>query len=120
MNGHMRTARILTNLLENKFKFLGFRFGLDPIIGFVPVIGDFIGLGLSVYIILIAFSMHVPGTLIAQMLKNVVIDFIIGSIPVIGDITDFFYKASSKNLRLLEEYVESRNNIVEGEIIAVR
>lgn len=120
MNGHLRSARFLADLLENKFNFLGFKFGLDPIIGFVPVVGDFIGLVLSAYIIWIAYSMNVPTEIKTIMWRNVIIDFILGSIPFIGDISDFFYKASSKNLKLLEDYVYSRGSVVEGEVIATR
>src|SRR5690606_13700634 len=104
MNSHIKNARMLTDLLENKFSLFGFKFGLDPIIGFIPFFGDALTFLLSAYIIWIAHNSDVPGHAITKMWRNIIFDFFIGSVPVIGDISDFFYKASTKNLKILEQY----------------
>ncbi len=107
MDSHLRNVRYLANLLDNKFNILGFKFGIDPILGMVPWFGDLVALGLSLYIVWTAKNMGAPQTLIARMGINVFLDFFIGSIPVIGDIADFFYKPNKKNLELLETFASS-------------
>ncbi len=109
-------ARSLTQLLDNKFSFLGFRFGLDPIIGVIPIVGDFIGLGLSVYLLWIAHNADVPAHILTKMWRNVILDFILGLIPGVGDVADFFFKANSKNIELLEREMVM-GNVVQGEVI---
>lgn len=107
MNSHLRTARYLANLLDNKFNILGFKFGLDPILGMVPWFGDLVALGLSLYVIWIAKNMGAPQQLIMRMGSNVFLDFFLGSIPVLGDFVDFIYKPNKKNLELLERFVSN-------------
>ena len=117
MSTHLKTARILADLLDNRFEFLGFRFGLDPIIGLIPFVGDFVSFFLSAYIIWIAHQVGVSHKSIIHMWRNVFIDFILGLIPFIGDISDLFYKANQKNLALLEAHIISSAKVVEGEIV---
>jgi hypothetical protein len=104
MDYHLQYAQSLADLLDNKFKILGFRFGLDPLIGLVPGIGDVIGLVLSAYIVWVAVQMKVPQDKIAMMLGNILFDFVIGLIPVLGEIGDFVVKANSKNLEILKRH----------------
>ncbi|GAA3537692.1 DUF4112 domain-containing protein [Zobellella aerophila] len=84
----------------------GFRIGLDGIIGLVPGVGDLVAAGLSSYIIAEAARMKLPGTLLARMGLNVLLELLVGSIPVIGDIFDFAFKANKRNVRLIEAYLE--------------
>jgi hypothetical protein len=81
------------------------KYGLDPLIGLIPGIGDVIGAGLGLYIVSIAARKGVSKAVIARMLLHLGIDMIVGAVPVIGDVADFFYKANEKNLALLEERV---------------
>lgn len=82
----------------------GLRIGLDGIIGLIPGIGDAITAALSSYIIAEAARMNVPPSVLARMGMNVLLDLAIGSIPVVGDLFDFVFKANNRNVRLLEEY----------------
>ena len=116
MGTHIQTARTVADLLDNQFNFLGFRFGLDPIIGLVPVFGDLVSFGLSVYIIWIGYQMSLPSSVIGAMWRNVVFDFILGMIPFIGDVSDFFFKANTKNLALIERYHTS-GGVVDAKIV---
>ncbi len=116
MNSHLHIARSVARLLDNQFEFMGLRFGLDPIIGIIPFFGDLVSLGLSAYIIWIGYQMRLPGQVLGSMLRNVVFDFVLGMIPVIGDVSDFFYKANLKNLALLEKY-QNASITVDGEIV---
>lgn len=114
---HLIIARSITKLLDKQFKVGGFNFGLDPILGVVPWLGDVIGLILSAYILWIATQLKLPEKEIARMTKNILFDFIIGLVPVIGDISDFIYKANSKNMDILERYLEENKKIINGELI---
>ncbi|WMC11636.1 DUF4112 domain-containing protein [Oceanimonas pelagia] len=85
----------------------GFRIGLDGIMGLVPGVGDLAGAAFSGYILLQAARMKLPATLLARMGLNIVLEVLIGSIPVLGDLFDFGFKANRRNMRLMEKYFES-------------
>lgn len=110
---HLKTARYLVDTLENKFQIGKFKFGLDPLLGFFPGGGDILALALSFYLIWIAVMLRLPAEKISLMLGNVMFDFLIGLIPIFGDIADFAYKSNSKNLEIIEDYLEN-NQIIEG------
>ncbi|NHI01657.1 MULTISPECIES: DUF4112 domain-containing protein [Oceanimonas] len=84
----------------------GFRIGLDGIMGLVPGVGDLAGAALSGYIVLQAARMKLPVTLLARMGLNVLLEVLIGSIPILGDLFDFAFKANRRNVRLMEDYFE--------------
>lgn len=104
MEMHFRIITFLTDLLDNRFSILGFKVGLDPLIGLIPIVGDVFSLMISVYIIWIATNMGVPSHVIKQMYRNVIFDFFLGLIPWVGDISDFFYRANAKNMELLKKH----------------
>ncbi len=101
---HLQTARVLTQLLENRFKIGPFKFGLDPIIGLVPVVGDLIPAILSGYLIWIGWKMQIPNQVLARMAVNVVLDYAVGLVPVLGDAVDFVFKSNTRNLSILNSY----------------
>lgn len=103
MQRHLQAAKFMANLLDNKFGIGRFRFGIDPLLGVIPGIGDILPMIFSFYVIWIATQVGVSSAVVTQMVRNVVTDFIISVIPIIGDIADFTYKASSKNYKLLEQ-----------------
>src|SRR5437870_1319224 len=113
-NTHLRRAKLFATLMDSKFQFLGIRFGWENIIGLVPGIGDGIALALSLYLLVIGLQMRLPSAKIAQMIFNIVFDFLIGSVPVVGDIVDVFYKSNIRNLRILEDFDD---DVIEGEIV---
>ncbi len=86
---------------------LGWRFGLDPIIGLVPVAGDFASAVVSLYILTLAAEMQVPRSTMLRMGLNVAIDYFVGSIPIVGNIFDFAWKANARNMQLLERTLAS-------------
>ncbi len=115
MENHLRVASLIANLLDNSFSFFGKRFGLNGILGLVPGAGDIVTTGLSLYIVWIGVQMGLPLIKIAEMIKNVAINFFIGLLPVLGDAVDFFHKANLKNLQILKDH--AKNHTIEGEII---
>lgn len=100
-------ARILARLLDSAANIPGtrVRFGLDPIIGLVPGVGDLVGAALSGYIVLLASRLGAPSTVIVRMLGNIIIDTVGGTVPVIGDLFDVGWKSNIRNLTLLERHL---------------
>lgn len=106
----MRRVRVLAQLLDNSITIPGTnrRIGLDPIVGLIPGIGDFIGAVLSAYIILEAARADVSGFTLFRMVTNVAFDTLLGSIPVIGDVFDAAWKSNTKNVSLLERHLSKQ------------
>ena len=104
-------AQKLANLTDSKIRipFIGISLGLDFLVGLIPVVGDIIMVGISLNIVSIAKSMHVPRALRMAMLRNIAIDFVLGVIPFIGDVADIFYKSNQKNVRIIEKWWMSKN-----------
>lgn len=80
-----------------------YRVGLDPALGLVPVVGDALSTGLSLYVVLESARLGVTYTTLLQMLANVAIDTAAGSVPVVGDIFDAIWKVNKRNLELAIE-----------------
>jgi hypothetical protein len=86
-------------------------FGLDPIIGFfLPVAGDAIGAIVSAYIVLVSVRYGLPKIIIARMVFNIAADFLVGSIPFLGDAADFVWKVNTRNLRLLNKHASGKRS----------
>ena len=100
---HLARAENLTYLMDNRFQVMGVKFGLDSILGVVPGAGDMVGLLLSLYLVWIGYTAKLGWSTLAHMIKNVVIDFLVGGIPILGDIADVFYKANTRNLAILKK-----------------
>ena len=105
-------AQQLANLADAKIRIpiLGIRLGLDFIIGLIPVLGDLVMVGLSLSIVGMAKTMHVPKALRMIMLRNIALDFLLGIIPFFGDVVDLFYKSNLKNVRIMEEWWLSKQS----------
>lgn len=82
------------------------RFGVGPMLGLVPVVGDFAGLILSFYLIAEARRMKAPGRLQWRMVGNALVDAVMGVLPFAGDLFDVWFKANIRNLELLKGYLE--------------
>lgn len=96
----------LVELTELRYRVPGtdLRFGLDAVIGLIPGIGDFLGMLLGLAVVLEGVRHRIPRTVLVRMLFNIWIDGVVGSIPLIGDAWDFWFKANRRNLRLLQKY----------------
>jgi hypothetical protein len=96
----------IAHLMDSKYKIPGtrFRFGLDPILGFIPILGDATSAIISGGLIMYMIRFGVSRKIIYLMLVNTVLDATIGSIPVIGWVFDFYYKANNRNIKLLKEH----------------
>ena len=101
-------ARRLATLLDAEFSIAGVQFGLDAIVGLIPVAGDLVTSAAALYPIYIAKKHNLGKTLQARMALNVLVDFAAGSIPLVGDVVDVAFKANLKNLALLERAAARR------------
>jgi hypothetical protein len=82
----------------------GIRFGADSIIGLVPVIGDAGGALIGLYIVNEARRMGVPAEKLAQMVGNVALDSLVGSVPVFGDLFDVYFKSHRRNVDMIMQH----------------
>lgn len=100
-------ARVLARALDSAIGIPGtkFRFGLDPIIGLVPGLGDLAGAALSGYIVLVGIQLGASRAVVMRMLANVAIDTAVGSVPVFGDLFDAGWKSNNRNVALIERHV---------------
>lgn len=84
------------------------RIPLDPVIGLVPGVGDAITFMVSAGIVAEAARHKAPKHLLARMTANIVLDLALGTIPILGDVGDFFFRANRRNLRLLEKHIAKK------------
>ena len=102
----------LAKLMDAQFRVPGtnFRFGLDGIIGLIPGAGDMSTFAVSGYMLWLMARNGASGFVMARMVLNVLIDALIGSIPIIGDLFDIVFKANIRNMKLMHEhYQEGRH-----------
>ncbi|WP_119460416.1 DUF4112 domain-containing protein [Rhodospirillaceae bacterium SYSU D60014] len=100
----------LAHLLDTRWQVpgTGWRFGIDGIAGLLPGVGDTATGLVSVYLIWQAKRMGVPPGLLLRMAGNVGLDVVLGSVPVLGSIFDFAFKANRRNLRLLRRHLDRK------------
>lgn len=96
-------------LLDSRFRIpvIGVRFGLDPILGLVPGLGDAAAFAFGAWIIAEGARMGAPRGLLGRMLANSALDFVTGSVPVAGSIVDVVLRANTRNVRLLEAWLDA-------------
>lgn len=106
-------VRRLAKLLDTRWKIpgIGVRFGIDPVLGLVPGAGDLVAGAISTYVIVKAHRLGAPKSMLVRMAGNVAVDTVVGAVPILGSVFDLFYKASTRNLRLLQTHLEDRNKI---------
>ena len=81
------------------------RYGIDGIIGLIPVIGDIVATALSLWVVREARALGAPWHLTARMLGNVAIQGVVGAVPVAGDAFDVLFRANMRNARLLRTWL---------------
>lgn len=104
------TLRRIAWLVDARFGLPGtrFRFGLNSIIGLLPVGGDAVLGAISLVIVYRAYQMGVPPSKIGRMLGNVGLEVAVGSVPIIGDLFDMALKANLRNIAIIEEHLGVR------------
>lgn len=99
----------LSQLMDSAFVIPGLRlrFGLDPLLGLIPGLGDAISSFVSLYILSAAVRYEVPRVTMLRMGLNIVIDYALGAVPVVGDMFDVVWKSNVKNVDLLRRSIET-------------
>lgn len=85
-----------------------FRFGLNSLIGLLPVGGDAVLAAISLGIVFEAYRLEVAPHRLGRMLANVAIEFVGGSVPLVGDLFDVAFKANLRNIAIIEEHLRGR------------
>jgi hypothetical protein len=100
-------VRWIARMMDDQFVVPGtnFRFGWDSIIGLFPGLGDAVTSAISLLIVHHAWQTGASPLTLARMLGNIGIDFLVGSVPLVGDAFDVVWKANRKNARLLEKHL---------------
>jgi hypothetical protein len=101
----------LSTYLDGLFKVpgVGWRFGLDSLIGLIPNIGDTLTSFVSFYILIAGVRYGVPKITLVRMAFNIGLDYVVGTIPFIGDAFDFFWKSNKQNMDLIRERATGNN-----------
>jgi hypothetical protein len=101
----------MEHLLERLFVIPGTRreVGLDVILDLVPVVGDIAAAALGAYIVWEAKNLGMSKTQLARMAGNVGVDWVLGLIPWVGAIPDFFFRSNTRNLRIIKRHLDKHH-----------
>ena len=113
----LQALRKWSVLLDSAFRVPGTQmtFGLDPILGLIPGLGDLTTPFFAGLLLLHAVRMKIPRVIQLRMVMNAALDLAIGVVPVVGDLFDFGWKANVKNLALLERYAHPGSRASAGD-----
>lgn len=107
-----RIARLeaIAKLLDVAFILPGtkIRYGIDGLIGLIPVIGDIITTVISLWLVREARALGAPWYITARMLGNVAVDGVVGIVPFVGDAFDVMFRANMRNVRLLRRWLDKQ------------
>ena len=111
----------LSRYLDNwvKIPVVGWRFGLDALIGLVPNVGDTVTSLASFYILIAGVRYGVPKITLLRMAFNIGLDYVVGAIPFVGDAFDFFWKSNKQNIDLIRERGTGKGKGTTGDYIFV-
>jgi Domain of unknown function (DUF4112) len=110
LSREQRLARLeaVAKLLDVAFILPGtkIRYGIDGIIGLIPVVGDLIATAFSLWLVREARALGAPWYVTARMLGNVAVQGVVGAVPVAGDAFDVLFRANMRNARLLRRWLD--------------
>jgi uncharacterized protein DUF4112 len=105
-----RLARldVIAKLLDVAFILPGtnIRYGIDGLIGLIPIVGDLITTAISLWLVREARSLGAPWHITARMLANVAVDGVVGMVPLAGDAFDVMFRANVRNVRMLKRWMD--------------
>jgi hypothetical protein len=112
LSREQRLARLdaLAKLLDVAFIVPGtnVRYGIDGLIGLIPVVGDIITTAISLWLVREARALGAPWHLTMRMLGNVALDGAVGAVPLLGDAFDVMFRANVRNVKLLRRWMEKQ------------
>lgn len=104
----IKNTKRLAKLLDSQFSIFGFKFGLEPVVGLIPGIGDIVALIFSLSILAVGIYMKLPFRALVRIAINILFDFLIGIMPIAGDVADTIFKANLKNIEILERFAKQK------------
>ncbi|MCJ2188898.1 DUF4112 domain-containing protein [Novosphingobium beihaiensis] len=106
-----RRIEAMEHVLERAFTVPGTRqqFGLDALVGLVPVVGDAIAAAMGLYLVWEARNLGMSKWQLARMTANVGFDTLVGAVPVAGDLFDFLYRSNSRNLKIIRKHLDKHH-----------
>jgi hypothetical protein len=99
------------------------RFGLDALVGLIPVVGDLVTTAMGAWLVWEARNLGMSKFQLVRMAGNIGIDTLVGAVPLVGDLFDFAFKSNTRNLRILKRYLDKHHPdtmTIEGEVVARR
>jgi len=120
-----RRIEAMEGLLERAFAVPGtnYRFGMDSVVGLVPVVGDVVTAAMGAWLVWEARNLGMSKYQIARMTGNVAFDTAVGFVPLLGDAFDFLFKSNTRNLRIVKRWLDKHHpgtRTIEGEVMAKR
>ena len=117
----LRWVERVAHLMDSQFRLPGtrFRFGLDPLLGLLPIVGDLSTTAVSVALLLTMLRHGASGAIVVRMALNIFIDTIMGGIPLIGNVFDFAYKSNERNVALLRRHYAEGQHTGSGKGVVV-
>jgi len=117
----LETVRRWARVFDTAFRIPGtqIRFGLDPLLGLFPGLGDLVSPVFSVVLLWHGARLSVPKIVLARMVLNSLIDVGVGAIPGLGDFFDFAWKANTWNLALIEKHARPGQRATSGDYVFV-
>jgi hypothetical protein len=122
LSGQLKWVERVASIMDDKFRIPGtsFRFGLDPILNLIPLAGDVSGFVMSAALLYVMAKNGVSRKVLILMVINISIDAAVGAIPLLGQISDFYIKANTRNIKLLKEHYHEGKHTGSGNgIIAI-
>lgn len=112
----------MEQLLEKSFTLpiVNRRFGLDFLVGLVPVVGDLITAAMGAWIVWEARNLGMSKWQLARMVGNIGVDTALGAVPLVGDAFDFLFRSNTHNLRIIKRHLDRHHpatRIIEGEVV---
>ena len=115
----------MERVLERSFVIPGTKVpvGLDALAGLVPVAGDVLTAAMGIYLVWEARNLGMSKWQLTRMAGNVGIDMLLGAIPFVGAIPDFFFRANTRNLKIVRRHLDRHHPAtatIEGEVVPIR
>ncbi|HBY31750.1 MAG TPA: DUF4112 domain-containing protein, partial [Bradyrhizobium sp.] len=106
----LERLEMIAKLLDVAFVLPGtnVRYGIDGLIGLIPVVGDLITTAISLWLVREARLLGAPWHITARMLANVAVDGVVGMVPVAGDAFDVMFRANIRNVRMLRRWLDKQ------------
>lgn len=108
-----KATRALSWVLDETFRVPGtnFRFGVDPILAFLPAVGSTVGTLFGTVILVDAVRLRAPVSVISRMLFNYLVNWLAGLVPVLGPFVDAWWKSNARNVKLLDRTIADREQV---------